>query len=118
MVRAIRRPSSDDPLTCDFIEGEDAVLVLATDSTGTAVRCVLTLGDPEAPRGPVQVLMGDRELVPPVSTSAGERVDVDFLAVPSRARLEIRFVAPECGSFAVVAAALRKCRRRAKRDRR
>ena len=106
MVRAIRRPSSHDPITCDFIEGEKALLALATDSTATAVRCVLTLGDPEAPRGPVRILVEDRDIVPPVSTRAGELIDIDFLAVPNRGRIEIRFVAPECGSFAVNAAAV------------
>lgn len=106
MVRPIRRASSHDPLTCDFIEGEDALLVLATDSTATVVRCVLTLGDPDAPRGPVRILLENRDLVPPVSTRAGEMVDIDFKALPSRGRIEIRFVAPECGSFAVNAAAV------------
>ncbi|HET9234690.1 MAG TPA: hypothetical protein VFP10_11170, partial [Candidatus Eisenbacteria bacterium] len=104
MVRAIRRASGHDPLTCDFIEGEDALLVLATDSTATVVRCVLTLGDPDAPRGPVRILVENRDIVPPVSTRAGEHVDVAFLAVPFRGRIEIRLVAGECGSFAVNAA--------------
>ncbi len=106
MVRWVSRASVRDPLTRDFMEGEDAVLVLAADSTSSPVRCVLTLGDGDVPRGPVHILVGDREVVPSVTTQAGEFIDVEFLAVPSKSRVEIHLAGERCASFALCAASV------------
>ena len=106
MVRMVSRPSDDDPLTRDFMEGEDAVLVLATDSTSAPVRCVLTLGDAEMPRGPMRILVENTVLVPELKTHAGEFLDVEFQAVPSHSRIEVHVSCELCGSFAMCAASV------------
>src|SRR5262245_11935141 len=106
MVRAVSRATVEDLTTRDFIEGEDAVLVLATDTTATPVRCVLTFGDAAQSRGPVRILIDDHSAGPEITTRAGEFTDVAFMIVPSQARIEIHLAGEGCASFALCAASI------------
>jgi hypothetical protein len=105
MVRIVRRPvGAGLPYLCDFAEGESAWFVLSVDTPGP-VRVRLTLGDPDADRGPVHVGRPDGP-VASVSTQAGEFVDVAFETVPVDGRVAIHLDGRDCGSFAAAGVAV------------
>lgn len=103
MVRPVDRPEHVDVYTGDFVEGEDATLVLPVEPL-TAYRVVLTLGDAEAARGPVTVSVYDEPIVQGLETVPGEFVDVRFEATAMGKRIYVRVAADSCRTFAVCGA--------------
>jgi hypothetical protein len=101
MVREVRRESTDDRWFGDFIEGEDAVFVVAVDPPDSVYRLIVTLGDPERPRGPVTLFTDDRVVADTVTTGMGERREIAFEAAARNGFLRVRLQATECSGFAV-----------------
>lgn len=105
MVRPVDRRDRDDLYSGDFVEGEDAILVLPVEPL-TAYRVVLTLGDADAARGPVTISVYDEPIVQGLETAPGEFVDVRFEATAMGKRIYVRVAADSCRTFAVCGAGL------------
>ncbi len=99
MVRMVVRPGPDLYVQ-DFLEGENAVLVLGTDPIA-ATRVVLTLGDADTARGPIRLDAVDEGAGITVRTGAGSFTDVTFDYPPGAFRHRIRIAARGCDAFAV-----------------
>jgi hypothetical protein len=89
-----------DAYLSDFIEGEDATLLIAVEPL-TRTRILLTLGDAEAPRGPISVYVYDDLVVEGLETAAGEFKDVQLEATGMGNRIYVRVEAADCRTFAV-----------------
>lgn len=101
MVRVVRRDYPRHPAyLCDFMEGEDATFELSLDAV-TLCRVVVTLGDPDRPRGPVDLSLPDGVVTEGLKTAAGEYLDVGFEAAPDSGRIRLHFKGRDCASFAV-----------------
>lgn len=105
MIRTVLRRDRPDPLLADVAEGEDATLVLGA-VPGVRYRVVLTLGDPLAERGPMDVWVDGRPAASGVRTGAGEAVDLELAARAATGRLRIHLKAADCGAFAVCGVAV------------
>ncbi len=105
MVRAVSREDCEDLFLCDFLEGEDATLVIAVDSL-TSYRVVLTLGDPAQKRGPMNVFVNDEQVAAGLEIDPGEPVQLDCAVTPRGGHIRIRLAGVDCGSFAVDGASI------------
>lgn len=107
VVRAGTRSEAEEPnlYLRDFVEGEDATLLLAADSLSTPT-VILTLGDAAAPRGPVSIFANGELVAPEIETDAGEFVDVQFSPAVIDNRIEIRLETAYCRTFALNGAAM------------
>ncbi len=99
MARVGDRPKVIDSYLRDFIEGEDAVLELAT-APAESLRAVLTVGDAARERGPFDLLVNGRTVARDLATGPGEFLDVEFVLPPGD-RVELHLAARDCRSFAV-----------------
>lgn len=106
MVREIGRGDSSNLDLSDFVEGEDATFVLAVGPAGKGYEIILTLGDPEGDRGPVDIETRGRDVASGVRTRAGRPRQVRFsIDAPDR-RLPFRIRAQRCRLFALASLAV------------
>lgn len=105
MVRAVDRAGHADVYTGDFLEGEDATLILPAQPL-TRYRVVLTLGDAEAARGPITISVYGEPIVQGLRTEAGRFTDVQFEAAAMGKRINVRITADSCRTFAVCGASI------------
>lgn len=106
MTRQKTRAGQPGPYLCDFIEGEDATFAVAVQPADAEYRVVVTLGDPEEARGPIDVIVNGVNVAPGVVTAAGEATDVGCEIVPEAGRVTVRLRARDCRSFAAVGLAV------------
>jgi hypothetical protein len=100
MVRPVSRSGVQDSYLADFMEGENATVMIAADPL-TKYRVLLTVGDAEAPRGPMNIYIYDDLAVSSLETEPGEFVDVQFDVMAMGRRINVRFETEECCTFAV-----------------
>ena len=106
MLRQRTRQAKPGPYLCDFLEGEDASFVVAVDPPQGEYRMTLTLGDPDQPRGPIDVIVNGVTVAAGVTTAPGRAVEIGFEVVPDHGAVSFRLAARDCKSFAVDGAAL------------
>lgn len=106
MVRQKTRAGKGGPYLVDFMEGEDATFIIAVDPPDGDYRIVVTLGDSDQARGPVDVLVNDVTVASALQTEAGQAVNVGTEVVPENGRVSFRLRAHGCKSFAVAGAAV------------
>jgi hypothetical protein len=106
MIREVVRRDTADKDLADFVEGEDATFVLAVRSPEHPYEVVLTLGDPEAPRGPMSVSTRDVVVASGIRTKSGEYKQVRFRADAPDRRVTFRVQGSRCGLFALTSLAV------------
>lgn len=106
MVRQKTRAATSGPYLSDFMEGEDATFMVAVDPPEGEYRIVVTLGDTEQPRGPIDVIVNGVNIAPGVVTEAGKAMEIGSEVVPEDGRVSLRLRATGCKSFAAVGLAV------------
>jgi hypothetical protein len=106
MIREVVRADTTDRDRCDFVEGEDATFVLAVRPPENRYEVVLTVGDTEAPRGPMSVETRGVEVARNIRTKAGEFKQVRFVAEAPDRRVSFRLRGARCGLFALTSLAV------------
>lgn len=103
LVNRLRRGVADRLLR-DFVEGEDATFGVGIEPADAEYHVVLTIGDMEAERGAIDVLVGGKMVLEGVRAPAGKMIRVEFDARPENGCLSFRIRGEKCRSFALAAA--------------
>lgn len=102
MVREVTRdPARFGAFLGDYVEGDDASLVIGVAPGDGDYRVILTLGDPLEERGPVNIGSQGQPVAEGLTIRANEPIEVEFETRPVDGRISVELHGVDCHPWAL-----------------